>query len=414
MTKKKLIDLRTYLNLTRDTYLRSVEDLAAFLPQKEYTQPIYVKFKNGELVNWLKNRNGANRPDLAEQITTLSAKELNAKQAVNEMSLLLEKSGVSVDEAPAEAVKQEPQKQTVQEKPAAPGAVTPPLSFLISWGGKGKQKGKFDEPTGIAVSQLGFIFVADTQNDRIQKYDLNGKFFAEWGTQGTANTQFRFPTGMAVDSKGFVYAAEQLNHRVQKFDGNGTFVTAWGQKGTRKGKFTFPYGVAVDPQGDVYVVDKGNNRIQKFTSLGLLAKWKTQKLLREGRKITMIQLNRPTDIIVDSQGFLYVADTGNNRIMKFDKDGKFVTQWGKFGSGVGEFSSPEGICLDPQSFVYVADTDNHRIQIFDSNGQFFAQFGKEGTGKGEFNGPVDVATDSDGFIYVVDRGNDRAQKFQKR
>jgi DNA-binding beta-propeller fold protein YncE len=112
------------------------------------------------------------------------------------------------------------------------------------------------------------VYVADTSNHRIQKFDSNGTFITKWGFEGSADGQFFSPLGVAVDSSGNnVYVADTSNNRIQKFDSNGTFITKWGNTGSEDGQFVFPLGVAVDSSGNnVYVADTSNNRIQVFSS----------------------------------------------------------------------------------------------------------------------------------------------------
>ena len=89
-----------------------------------------------------------------------------------------------------------------------------------------------------------------------------------------------------------------------------------------------------------------------------------------------------------STGEVYVADTWNNRIQKFDSNGEFITKWGSEGNGNGELFNHLGISVDSSTGnVYVADTWNNRIQKFDSNGNFITKWGNYGTGDGEFDSP---------------------------
>jgi tripartite motif-containing protein 71 len=133
-------------------------------------------------------------------------------------------------------------------------------------------------------------------------------------------------------------------------------------------------------------------------------------------------------------------DYQGNSNQKFDSNGNFITKWGSFGSGNGQFSGPAGIAIDSSGNVYVADGNNHRIQVFDSNGnfitkwgskgtvyvsdrfnhriqkftidgQFVAKWGSVGSGEGQFNGPEGIAVDSPGNVYVTDYNNDRIQVF---
>ena len=99
---------------------------------------------------------------------------------------------------------------------------------------------------------------------------------------------------------------------------------------------------------------------------------------------------------------MFVSDGRSHEIRKFSKDGKFITSWGKSGSGEGEFNGPWGITIDQSGSVYVADHQNHRVQKFTNDGKFVSQFGKEGTGRGSLTLPTSVAVDPDGDVYVCD------------
>ena len=89
-------------------------------------------------------------------------------------------------------------------------------------------------------------------------------FLTKWGREGAGPGQFKAPWGIACDALGNVYVVDTGNHRIQKFDGNGTFLCAWGNRGKSEGQLNFPYGIAVDREGCVYVVDSGNNRVLKY------------------------------------------------------------------------------------------------------------------------------------------------------
>jgi len=120
----------------------------------------------------------------------------------------------------------------------------------------------------------------------------------------------------------------------------------------------------------------------------------------------------PADIAIDSQNIVYVADSGNNRVQKFDSSGNFLGMWGTAGSGDGQFNSPVGIAIDPSSGnVFVVDRANDRIQVFDSNGNFITKFGSSGSGDGQLENPLGVTVSTDGRVYVTDEGNARVVVF---
>ncbi|MCH8840042.1 MAG: hypothetical protein IH831_05070 [Planctomycetes bacterium] len=117
------------------------------------------------------------------------------------------------------------------------------------------------------------------------------------------------------------------------------------------------------------------------------------------------------DAALDSNGNIYVPDMNNHRIQKFDRDGNYLDQWGTFGSGNGQFNGPTGIALDSAGNVYVVDRGNNRVQKFDSAGVYLAQWGSLGSGDGQFSEPQKIAADSAGNVFVTDGQNFRIQKF---
>jgi sugar lactone lactonase YvrE len=157
------------------------------------------------------------------------------------------------------------------------------------------------------------------------------------------------------------------------------YITQWGTYGNMDGQFNGPHGVAVDASGNVYVVDYGNSRIQKFMSNGTyLTQWGTTPGTGNG------QFVNPTGVAVEGRGSVYVngnvyvADRGNHRIQVFTNSGAYLTQWGTFGTGNGQFAGPGGVAVDASGNVYVADTYNHRIQVFTRGGVYLTQWGTSG------------------------------------
>jgi len=290
--------------------------------------------------------------------------------------------------------------------------------FVVKWnGGENEDGGENEEdrfwgPYDLALDSGGFVYVTDTNKDRIQKFTSHGSLVSRWGSRGSQDGQFNHPYAIAVDTSrvddGFVYVADTDNHRIQKFSLDGRFLTKWGKRGTGEGEFNQPRDIAIDSSGFVYVVDTENHRIQKFTSQGqFVAAWGK---LGSGDG----QFDHPIEITIDSSGFIYVCDPYNQRIQKFTPDGKFVTKWGsKWGASSqdGEFSSPYGIVTDRSGFVYVADSANQRIQKFTSDGRFITKWANTGSGEGEFHTLQGVVTDRSGCVYVADSFNNRIQKF---
>jgi DNA-binding beta-propeller fold protein YncE len=166
-------------------------------------------------------------------------------------------------------------------------------------------------------------------------------------------------------------------------------------------------GLALDQEGDLYVVDKGNSRVLKFDRTGkYLMQWGSQGA---GNGQFDMSGNGTGLVAVDSLGNVYVTDTAH--VQKFDSQGKFLTKWGTQGKGDGSFPLALAIAIDPQNHVYVVDIDNNDVQKFDGSGKFLLKWGEKGEGRGQFNKPTSVAIDTQGNVLVVDAGTGRLQKF---
>jgi DNA-binding beta-propeller fold protein YncE len=310
---------------------------------------------------------------------------------------------------------------------------TADFRFLSEWGSLGTAPGQFDIPDGVAVDPAGRVYVADRENNRIQKFTSSGRLIAVWGRNGGDGSlglgpgEFNGPYGVAVDGRGDVYVLDSRNNRVQKFSPDGRFLTMWGANGgdgsygARPGELSDPRGIDADRHGFVYVADHGNHRIQKFSSDGrLLAVWG-----RNGGDGSAGsgpgEFEQPRGVTTDSAGNVYVAEKLNHRIQKLSPDGRFVTCWGKnggtgggdaaIGSAPGEFNLPYDVAVDERDDVYVTDTSNTRVQKFTADGRFLFAWGGPGSGAGQFHDPYGVDTDCRSTVYVTDEGNDRVQRF---
>ena len=118
----------------------------------------------------------------------------------------------------------------------------------------------------------------------------------------------------------------------------------------------------------------------------------------------------PGGLIADSQENLYITDQSDNKVVIFDKDGTFLGKWGKSGPENGQLYGPSGLALDKDENIFIVDTRNHRVEKFTKDGKFLSSFGCRGSGEGQFNMPWGIALDNAGNVYVADWGNSRVQK----
>lgn len=268
-----------------------------------------------------------------------------------------------------------------------------------------------NSPRGIALAPDGSsVYVADTGNSRIVRLDSSGNILTSWGSRTPdgqlppASGTFIEPWGIAVDSAGNVYVADTWNHRIQKFDANGNFKQEWGSFGQEGADYLWgPRGIAISADGHVYVTDTGNKRVVVFDSNG--------KFLQEFGRTEEIQLDEPVGIAADSEGNIYVADTWNLQVVVFSPEGNLITKWPVQGWEGDSLDNKPYIAVDSEDRVYITDPERYRVIVFSSSGAPLAAFGQYGPEEDAFGLPVGVAANSGGTIWIVDAGNNRLVKF---
>jgi sugar lactone lactonase YvrE len=235
-------------------------------------------------------------------------------------------------------------------------------ALLGSFGSYGAAPGQFDSPFGICIDHNGNIYVSEVNNNRVQKFDQNMVYQLSWGTQGSLQGQFSWPRGLAVDGSNNIYVADHANNRVQKFDSSGNFLMQLGQfayPACQDGDPGFVWGVAVDDQGYVYMTDVNCNKVRKFKSDGTFV-GSIGGTYGNGDN----EFSSPGEMAFGLFGELFVTESNGDRVKILTKDLVYVDRWGAFGSSQGCFVSPIGIAVDSAGYIYVADTGNQKIQKF--------------------------------------------------
>jgi DNA-binding beta-propeller fold protein YncE len=299
-------------------------------------------------------------------------------------------------------------------------AAEDPPTYLFGWGGAGTGEGEFNQPRGVALDSAGNVYVVDSGNWRVQKFDADGEFITEWGSQGTGTDQFVLPFDVAVDSSGDVWVSDYSNHCVRKFHDSGGNVYGHvltvgtpGTSGSGDGVFNLPWGLAVDDDDNLYVADNFNHRIQKFSSAGaFMTKWgigDSNDASAGGR------FENPTEVAVDASGNVYVADNNNYRLQKFawnpelgdEGEYEFITMW-TVSSG-----SLYGLAVDSRGKAYVTDNANDLVRKYDGSGTLLTSWGDSGSCESCLDQPFGIAVNVSGRIYVADHANNRIQVFEQ-
>jgi len=282
-------------------------------------------------------------------------------------------------------------------------------------------------PRSIAAGRNGDLYVADSNNHRILHIASDGSLINEWGSFGDVNTSdapigtFFEPWGVAVGPDGSVYVTDTWNHRVQKFSRDGRAIKMWGQFGQPSPDFPEseyyfwgPRGIAVDSDGRVFVADTGNKRIVVYD--------------KDGNYLTEFgsggfdpgQFDEPVGVAVGSDGTVYVTDTWNQRIQSFIRvetsDGGLffepLAQWDVNGWFGQSLDNKPFIAVDGNDHVFITDPEGYRVIEFTSSGEFVRTWGDFGGGIDQFGLPSGIAVDPSGFVWVTDPGNNRIMRFQ--
>ena len=238
---------------------------------------------------------------------------------------------------------------------------------------------------------------------------------------GSAPGDLNTPRGIDIAPDGTIYVADSLNHRIQQFSPDGLLLNVWGnfanvlEEDAPGGTFNEPWDVAVAHDGSVFVADTFNHRIQKFDSSGRFIKmW---GIFAQGD--TPESFWGPRGIAVDEDGNVFITDTGNKRVVVFDTDLNYKTQFGGGGFEPGQFDEPVGITVNSLGQIIIADTWNRRVQIFETNETGFEFTPIESFdvsawyGQGIDNKPY-LTTDLEGNIFITDPEIGRILKFSAK
>ena len=272
-----------------------------------------------------------------------------------------------------------------------------------------------------------------------------------------AGSKMGAAAAVAFDARGHIYVLTRGAQAFFEFDPNGAFVRAFGD-----GMFTRSHGLKIDREGNLWATDVGAHTVMKLNPAG-------QVLLTLGTKgeagdwneaAGSRKLNQPNDIAIAANGDVFIAQghtpgagRGDARVLKFDKDGRFIKSWGGKGNAPGQFDVAHGIAIDAKGLLWVMDRENQRIQVFDADGTFVREqkykglpcsvafgrdevfmvngfagqllrldlsgkvlsaTGKAGTAPGDFGEAHFIAISPRNDLYVADSVNGQLMKFVRK
>jgi len=259
--------------------------------------------------------------------------------------------------------------------------------------------------SGVAVNSKGLAYVADSKvraifivNPATGQFDM---------IKNGSDAHFTWLTGLAVDDSDRLFACDSGLHHVLVFNAQHKI------EGTISKGLYDPGGVAVDNENRLlYVTDAEQDLVQVYDADYPYTLIRTLGVPGKKHSSTVPgEFSKPTNVTVDKDGNVYVADTWNNRIEIFDADGQFIRAFGKSGDGPGYFARPKGLAIDSDGHVWVADTMQDRVQVFSPDGKLLIWMGGHGLLPGMFQSINSIAI-RDNKVYTTEQFPGRMQVFQ--
>jgi streptogramin lyase len=278
------------------------------------------------------------------------------------------------------------------------------FQLVAKWGSRGTATGQFEIPEGIVVDSSGSVYVADQNNNRIQKFTSDGTFvLAFTGPPNPDPNHFSGPSHLALDSQGNVLVSNEGGYRIEKFSPSGTYLATYGDIATFREN---PRGVAADSAGNVYVVLSNAKQVDKFApGGGLLSSWSTAVT-------THTNVDSPAAIAVSAAGIVYVNDLNNGMIDEFTTDGRFLKEWSTQAFPPTLVGTPNALALDSRGNVVVGDARQGAIETFSADGVFISSTRSTGETPGDFQ-PQGVAAGPGDDVFVTDLRQSRVLRFSQ-
>jgi len=278
------------------------------------------------------------------------------------------------------------------------------FQFLGSFGRQGSGDGEFNNPQGISIDLTGNIYVVDTGNHRIQKFDNRGNFILQRGGFGWEDNQFEEPVDICASTGLDVFVVDRNGAKISRFDKDLNFISSLrtDSDGLEENAFLFPVSITLSQQGDLFIIDGENNKIIKMNFLGKI------DFNFGAFDIARDYLKTPVKITINRNNLLFISDKTLGEILIFDYFGNFLRKIGK-----DVLIAPAGICCDEKNRLFVADSEKKTVFLFDIEGNLlYFLNGKNVAGAPLPGEPFDISY-YDKTLYVLDRSKNTILLFRE-
>ena len=245
-------------------------------------------------------------------------------------------------------------------------------------------------PWGLATNDSNEILFSDMDNNRILVLSEKGEFIRSFGQHVS------YPTGLTSDNTGRIFVSNRGNDRILVFNQNGEYVSTLNEPGS----LSEPRGISLDSQGKIIVCDAGGECVKIFSPNGNIL-----------RTIGRGWLSQPKGCLC-YDGKIFVSDFVIHVIKVYNSKGKFLYEFGRYGTNDGDLNQPVCLAVDKTGHLLVCCEGSHTVQVFTQDGKFVTKFGEYGKELGQFCQPTSVLVLKSGRIVVCEFGNNRLQLFE--
>ncbi|RPI03869.1 MAG: hypothetical protein EHM72_00295 [Calditrichaeota bacterium] len=273
--------------------------------------------------------------------------------------------------------------------------------FSFSFGEEGGKPGQFIAPTALSADAQGNLYIADQGNNRLQKFTNKGELVAFIGGFGWGQGQFHYPADVFVYNSLDVFVADYENNRIERYDKDLNWLSSYRSdiSWDERYQFFFPRSLFISIHGDFMIADAEHDKIVKLNS-------SFQPELSFGDfDWGSGTIREAFSIFCDSHDFIYVSDSAAGKVLVYDYFGNYIRD-----IGLNQLKKPKGLFIDSAQRLFVADAGLDQIFCFDASGDLYFNFGSSGAKLGAFSEPSDVAVFNH-QLFVVDTNNHRIQAF---